>query len=605
MRTKLFFLIVLCALSFFCKIFAQDFDGAKLTQHPRLFLTSENEYKIFEALKANPELSTLNERLLANCEKLLKLPPCSRKLEGRRLLGVSREVLKRVFHLSWAYRFTKDERFAARAKSEMLAAANFSDWNPSHFLDVGELSLALAIGHDWIFETLTQEDKDILAKAISEKSFAPSNSDVRQYKWWLASKNNWNQVCNGGLLSAAISFYEYYPKDAQHIIYRSVQSNKIAIDVYEPDGAYPEGASYWAYGTSFQIVIFAALDSAFKKAFKLENSKAFLNSIKYMKFMTTPQNRYYSFGDCSTGNAYFQEIYPWFVKKTLDNSILFGQKKIMENKDSLNNRLLPLVFVYGADLDYKNVSESQETSAFFDGENPLFIVKPAGQNAYLAAKGGRANISHGHMDAGSFVFEIDGVRWSEDLGPQNYNKLEQAGVGLWDSKQDGDRWKIFRYSNFSHSTISIKDSLHIAKGSAPFIERFEKDNIVGASFDMTKVLGASIKSASRKIVLIDNAKVLTQDCISSNDKDVVLHWQICTQTDVKINEDANTITLTSDNKTLIITAKSNAKFTAKKFPRTPKNYEYEDANVSVVGFEFTAKANAETNFEVELKLVSE
>jgi hypothetical protein len=37
----------------------------------------------------------------------------------------------------------------------MLAAAAFSDWNPSHFLDVAEMTAALAIGYDWLYEEVS------------------------------------------------------------------------------------------------------------------------------------------------------------------------------------------------------------------------------------------------------------------------------------------------------------------------------------------------------------------------------------------------------------------------------------------------------------------
>ena len=32
---------------------------------------------------------------------------------------------------------------------------------------------------------------------------------------------------------------------------------------YGPDGGYPEGFGYWGYGTSFQVMLIAALESAF------------------------------------------------------------------------------------------------------------------------------------------------------------------------------------------------------------------------------------------------------------------------------------------------------------------------------------------------------
>ena len=48
----------------------------------------------------------------------------------------------RIIHL------TGDRAFSSRAEQEMLAAAAFTDWNPSHFLDVGEMTTALALGYD-------------------------------------------------------------------------------------------------------------------------------------------------------------------------------------------------------------------------------------------------------------------------------------------------------------------------------------------------------------------------------------------------------------------------------------------------------------------------
>ena len=51
----------------------------------------------------------------------------------------------------------------------MLAAARFNDWNPSHFLDVGEMTFALAIGYDWLFDQLDEPSRKEIRTAIVEK----------------------------------------------------------------------------------------------------------------------------------------------------------------------------------------------------------------------------------------------------------------------------------------------------------------------------------------------------------------------------------------------------------------------------------------------------
>jgi hypothetical protein len=35
------------------------------------------------------------------------------------------------------------------------------------------------------------------------------------------------------------------------------------------------------------------------------------------------------------------------------------------------------------------------------------------------------------MDAGSFIFELNGVRWVIDPGNQEYYELEKTGFDLW------------------------------------------------------------------------------------------------------------------------------------------------------------------------------
>ena len=51
----------------------------------------------------------------------------------------------------------------------MLQAASFPDWNPQHFLDVGEMTMALAIGYDWLYDSLQPDTRRVVREAIIEK----------------------------------------------------------------------------------------------------------------------------------------------------------------------------------------------------------------------------------------------------------------------------------------------------------------------------------------------------------------------------------------------------------------------------------------------------
>ena len=89
----------------------------------------------------------------------IPLEPIKRIMVGKRLLGRCRAVLERVSMCSYMYLLSGDEMYARRAEKEMLAAANFTDWNPKHFLDVGEMPTALAIGYDWLYDWLSPESR--------------------------------------------------------------------------------------------------------------------------------------------------------------------------------------------------------------------------------------------------------------------------------------------------------------------------------------------------------------------------------------------------------------------------------------------------------------
>ena len=118
-----------------------------------------------------PSLLKVHERILKESDEILIQQMAERVMEGKRLLGVSRLALKRIFYLSYAYRMTKEEKYAYRATQEMLSVSRFPDWNPSHFLDVGEMVLALSIGYDWLYEYLEPEIRSIVRHIACDELF--------------------------------------------------------------------------------------------------------------------------------------------------------------------------------------------------------------------------------------------------------------------------------------------------------------------------------------------------------------------------------------------------------------------------------------------------
>jgi hypothetical protein len=149
---------------------------------------------------------------------MLDVAPVQHVLTGRRLLAESRKAVRRVLTLSLVYRLSGDARFLHRARREMLAAARFPDWNPSHFLDTAEMSLALALGYDWLFEALSPTDRTTIRPALREKGIDASF----KHGGCFTATNNWGQVCTAGISAAALALLEDDRDLATRVVHRAV-----------------------------------------------------------------------------------------------------------------------------------------------------------------------------------------------------------------------------------------------------------------------------------------------------------------------------------------------------------------------------------------------
>ena len=110
---------------------------------------------------------------------------------------------------------THNEKYLKRAEKELLVVSAFSDWNPSHFLDVAEMTMSVSIGYDWLYKDISPASRSFIKEAILQKGLKPSMDP--QYNGWLKASHNWNQVCNGGMAYGAMAIYEDEPERAATI----------------------------------------------------------------------------------------------------------------------------------------------------------------------------------------------------------------------------------------------------------------------------------------------------------------------------------------------------------------------------------------------------
>ena len=537
-------IVLVVVISFFATLSGADnkvsIDIGKLPPHPRILLCKGAE----KALKKQAKLPVWNglyESILQACDTMLGLPVNERVVVGRRLLATSRENLRRILFLGFAYRMTGEKRYSDRAEAEMLKAASFSDWNPSHFLDVAEMTAALAIGYDWLYPKLSETSRRTIRTAILEKGLKPSFG--KEHDAILNAPTNWNQVCHCGMAYGALAVAETEPDLARRTIERAVEKVRIPMRHYAPDGAYPEGYAYWEYGTSFNVLLISAMENAFGTDFGLCDAPGFLESGKFMLHMVTPQLRSFCYSDCSTDAGLLPALF-WFYRKTGDASILCNQGWLLQadsRKNHLQDRLLPLLFVWGqgASLDKPTVPETLYWKG--GGDNPVFLMRSGWNDPdalYVGVKMGTPGASHAHMDVGSFILEADGVRWAIDMGGEDYDRLEKRGVDLWNGAQGSQRWEVFRYNNKAHNTLTFNDKPQSIKGKVQIKDWRDSTRLRYVAMDLTPVYEGQVRYAERAVAMVDDSYAVIEDRVEPGLYYTRMRWTLVTEATPRILSDS-------------------------------------------------------------------
>lgn len=599
--------IVVCAVLFLALlnplwgVESQSLDFSKIAPHPRIFMSGFDFGELKEKLSENPELAKIHRNLIAGANDTLKSPLASYKMTGRRLLSVSRQEFRRAIFLSYAYLFTKDKRYLERAEAEIRAICEMPSWNPSHFLDTAEMTSALSIFYDWLYKDLSDETKKLCATAIAQKGLEPSKSS--KYNWFLRSSNNWNAVCNLGMLLGSLAIYDENPKLAKEIVERGQKSIKKHLTCYAPDGVYPEGYNYWDYGSTFQAMYIMAMESAFKSDFGLAKSPGFLESARWHRHMEGPSGFNFSFSDTGT-RVFFSPAIFWFAKKLGDSSVINSSSLGYSIRQSSSpNSFLIFALLYASDFDFKNIPSPKENSFFGRGATPVFIAgSDWGKYArYFAIKGGKASENHGHMDVSSFVYDALGERWVCDLGMQDYNSLESKGLEIWSrpSDENSDRWKVFRYNNHSHNVITIDGKLHNPKAYVE-LEKLDGSGKLGVRADIAKLYYKALKTCVREAYFDESKNFEVLDKITSGEGEHTLRWSLCT--DAKPILKSNLAVLEKNGKKVEVSFDSNLKVELKIWSAEQDNdYDAPNKGFVILGFEAPLPANSESFIKVKFK----
>jgi len=559
-----------------------------LPEHPRLIIGKEAWEALPARMEKDPVVGGIVRTCIARADRVMGEETLTRELEGRRLLGVSRDAIMRVVDLSTAWKVTKNRRYLERCRDELIAVCGFTDWNPSHHLDVAEMQTAVAIGYDWLYYDLDPADRKTIESALIGKGLKTSYAVKNPRKW----TNNWNQVCNGGLILSAIALLDVEPELAERAIGEALSFIPTALDVgYPPDGAYAEGGGYWEYGTIYTVLTIEALANAGFPMPSFARHPGLMASGDYIAQVYGTSGRLFNYGDNRESEIPASPAMLWMAREKKSASLRdFVMPAFRDLSVGKPDRFLAFAAFWLPDADgLKN--DRLPTHFHGTGESPISMHRTGfgHRDLFLGIKAGKAGVNHGHMDAGSFVLDFLGKRWAIDLGMQKYHSLETLGIDLFGRSQNSGRWTVYRLNNSSHNTLTYNGKPHDIDGAAVIVSSEGGPNSQTV-LDLSKPLGIPEGAGARRTFKVhpDGLGVTIVDELAGLNPGDVIEWKMLTRAQAGKEGDGLKLESGGEKLMLVLTSADASEAVAKPVDPPPAAHDRSNPGVSQITMRSTA-----------------
>jgi hypothetical protein len=472
---------------------------------------------------------------------------------ARRSLGV-------ILDCAAAHAHTRDARYLRRAVAELEAVCAFRDWNHGEsFLDTAEMSVGVSLGYDWLHEHLSAAERSLICGALTRHVLAhapavyvdavreegAAKASQTHTTGWVNAAHNWNQVCNAGMIAAALAVGADGGGGlslARVALEGALTSLPRAMRAYEPDGAWPEGPQYYSFGTSYNVLALAMLESALDGVrdaggLVAAHGAALRASAAWRAHIEGPLGHALNHGDNGQSEVNADAHLSWLAAASADAGARQRARDAVARKVRSAGDAAPraaprkrpgwakfdrlfalhLVWLPPAQPATPGPRDGLALDARFRGVAEVAVLRSAwgdAQALWCALKAGRNGWNHGHLDLGSFMLDAAGVRWAEDLGSDDYN------LPKYNSRREhSPRWGYLRTSNRGHNTLTLGAPARVARArqaldAAARVVRFaSREGAAHAVVDLSDAYRHELpRRVARGLALRDaRSRVLLQD----------------------------------------------------------------------------------------------
>jgi hypothetical protein len=283
----------------------------------------------------------------------------------------------------------------------------------------------LALTDQWLGDRLPAETRQRIRAEVHRRvldpylEFARKGGNPSKGWWWLVGTNNWNPVCNAGVVGAGLILLD--SREDRALLLANVENSlPHYFDGFADDGYCTEGLGYWNYGFGNYALLTESVRAATGGRidfYKLPKARA---ASLYPGSLEMNDGLYPTFADGSTGTRPMS----WLLD-LLERRLDLGRPYWLQTEPDIRGNGLSSIWLT-AFLDRKTGAKAVQPilpprDSFPD--SGIFVLRPGRAEAVpstVALKGGNNAEHHNHNDLGSYVVGVGRATPLVDPGAETY-----------------------------------------------------------------------------------------------------------------------------------------------------------------------------------------
>ncbi len=520
-------------------------------KHPRLFFSDDMTVReLRRRIKYEPYKSW-SDSIISRAETYISrmsAKPIRYEIpDGVRLIDVCERVLEDVENIGFAYLLTGDTKYSDKVVEAVMTVCAFSDWNPYHFLDVGHMAAAVALGYDWCYDKFTADQRTTVKNALVNYALKPVMEDYnevsyrrRSFRWSSESTdaypNNWIAICTGGTIMAVLAIGDEDLgsfSDAGKVITEGMERLKDLADSYLPDGGFLDGPDYWKFAMNFIGNTVGTMHTALGTDYGISRSPGFNVTFDWLAQLVGPKGAF-NFDSADASYADSSEFL-LFGELTGKRELISHRINHQFDKGTVTPVFKDILWYDGEDCSSSELPLDYHSR----GATNLSVLKTGNDDSdtWAAMYAGYRKKASGAMQDfdGAFVFDMNGKRWALDYGTesQTYHSTGYSYTDYYICRPEGHNTVII-----SETPAYAHDSGHDSDACGTLIKALSNDRMAMAVYDLTDQLddyGAKSWTRGMKLDRATN-KIIVQDELDINGT-APFYWFMHTEAGIEITDD--------------------------------------------------------------------